>query len=119
MNVFRTTVSEIGKTLSALMVVSYLFALLLELWRPGFVTFFWNPQILLVLAIIGAITGSIATTNKEKYVGSFVFFIIFAIVTLFLEVSLFPKSNTRIAVVLLTIILILIFIFGLRKKNQH
>lgn len=58
-------ISAIGKMLAVVAVLSYVAAMILEWWRPGFVTFFWNPQILLIIAIFGAILGACGTSPKE------------------------------------------------------
>lgn len=58
-------IAKIGKTLAWVALVSYLIALALEWWRPGFVTFFWNPQILLIIAIFGAILGARGASPKS------------------------------------------------------
>lgn len=57
--------ASIGRTIAVVAVLSYLVAMALEAWRPGFVTFFWNPQILLIVAIIGAILGARGKPSKE------------------------------------------------------
>lgn len=58
-------IATIGKTLAVVSLLSYIFAFALEWWRPGFVAFFWNPQILLIIAIFGAILGARGTSPKR------------------------------------------------------
>lgn len=45
--------SKIGKIIATISLLGYLFALILEMWRPGFVVSFWNPQWFLVVFVGG------------------------------------------------------------------
>lgn len=83
------------KTVSWVSVLGYIAVLLFEAWRPGFVTFFWNPQWLLFIAIISAIFSAQDTLSKRSALKTFVFFVILAIVGTFMIWHAFPSSGSR------------------------
>lgn len=57
---------KLGKTLAAISMIGYLIAMVLEAWRPGFVVFFWNPQWLILAAIIGIIFALVNKPVEQK-----------------------------------------------------
>lgn len=55
-----------GSIIATIFLVAYLFAAALEAWRPGFVTFFWNPQWLLFGFVFGLILTWKAPERKTR-----------------------------------------------------
>ncbi|MBI4280785.1 hypothetical protein HY628_01145 [Candidatus Uhrbacteria bacterium] len=100
------------QTLTIVALVSYLIALGFEFWRPGSVTYFWNPQWLLLIAVVGMIflgikkdAGSGGAGWKGK---NFIFFIIFAMVGVFLLWRVLPPSLTRWGLVISFLLLVIL-----------
>lgn len=86
---------KIGRTIAIVSIGGYVLALILEWWRPGFVTFFWNPQMLIPVAIVGTVMGSGETMYHTHRVRIIVFRIVCAIVAIGSTLVAIPAGATR------------------------
>lgn len=108
---------NIGRTLAWVAFVAYLVAMALEAWRPGFVTFFWNPQLLLIFAIIGVILGAWGEPARRKRWLTLAFFFALAIVSAIAIWQSFPPSGSRFLVTIATLLLIVSAGFLFKKHS--
>ncbi len=99
-------ISYCGRILASVALLSYVAALLFEAWRPGSVTYFWNPQILLLLAVIGAAVGTVGTAPARRWWRTIVFFAALAIVGALLVWHAFSPSSTRALATVGTVLLV-------------
>ncbi|GEM_PF-3823185 len=100
---------KIGKSIAIVSLMGYLIAMGLELWRPGFVVFFWNPQWLLLVFVVGLffMRGAPERTSKPPHLA---LRITFAIVGAALVGTLFSHGKTALLVGGATFLLILGFV---------
>ncbi|MDP3985657.1 MAG: hypothetical protein Q8P82_02730 [bacterium] len=85
----------IFRTITETAIVGYSAALVLEWMQPGFVTFFWNPQWLLVLALLGLVGVGFSAPAPSRLPGTIVFSFLFVIVAIGILLQIFPTSLSR------------------------
>ncbi|MBI4133783.1 hypothetical protein HY478_04155 [Candidatus Uhrbacteria bacterium] len=107
--------AKISQTIAAVAIASYGAALALEWWRPGFVTYFWNPQILVPIAIVGMALAARAREPERRAWRSIVFFLALAIVGALLIWRIFPPSATRYLATGAVLVLAFAFVSGTKK----
>lgn len=73
--------ASLGRILATIGFLSYGLVLLLEWWRPGFVTYFWNPEILLILALLGVFLSCRGSDSKPRMLRT-VIFLLFSVMIL-------------------------------------
>ena len=102
-------VAGIGRTMAWVGFVSYGLVLALEWWRPGFVTYFWNPGILLVLACVGLDGSCLGPNRVRRPLGSVVFLLASAIVAVSMIWLGLPSLKLRVIMSGIAVLLLLSF----------
>ncbi len=82
-----------ARILASVSGVSFVISLIIETWRPGFISFYWNPQWLILAFILGIL---VAIFDKEKPIKGYpqAIRLLLAIIVALGIYHLFPVSGT-------------------------